>query len=304
VSGARGYPPTAQYKVSATYSAGLRCVALFMIGGVDAAKKGRASATAVVEKVRRQLLAAGLGDFTAVDIHCIGAEESYGPHARPAAQATREVAVKLAVQHENPKALKLFSREIAQAATAMAPGFTGYLGAGRPEVHQIPRLFSTLVDKDRVPVEIVIDAQRSPVAIATQGGFVPPSEQPVSPAISVEEIDDPVHVPLIRLALARSGDKGNHSNIGVITRRPEYAPYIQAALTADAVRSYFAHVLAGGEAGRVERFELPGTTSWNFLLYDALGGGGASSLRTDPQGKAYAQLLLDFPIALPRRLVP
>lgn len=305
VRGAIGRPPTAHYKVSATYFAGLRCVALFMMGGIDAAKKGRASAAAVVEKVRRQLLHAGLGDFTAVDIHCIGAEESYGPHARSGAQATREVAVRLAVQHTDAKALKLFSREIAQAATAMAPGFTGYLGAGRPDVHQIPRLFSTLVAKDRVPVEIVIDDVRKAVEIPTQGGFMAPdaSGDFASSLISVEEIKDPVQVPLIRLALARSGDKGNHANIGVIARRAEYVPYLRAALTADAVHRHFAHLLASGEAGRVERFELPGTHSFNFLLHNALGGGGASSLRTDPQGKAYAQLLLEFPIAMPRELI-
>jgi hypothetical protein len=308
VRGARGGPPTEQYKVSATYFAGLRCVALFMIGGIDAAQKGRASAAAVVEKVQRQLRAAGLGDFTAVDIHCIGAEESYGPHARPGAQATREVAVRLAVQHDDARALKLFSREIAQAATAMAPGFTGYLGAGRPDVHQIPRLFSTLLPKERVPVEVVIDEARQPVPIRTQGGFTAPSDPDTlddrtSCAIPIEEMRDVVQVPLIRVALARSGDKGNHANIGVIARRAEYVPYIRCALTAEAVRRHFAHVLFGGEAGRVERFELPGTLSWNFVLYNALGGGGASSLRTDPQGKAFAQLLLDLPIAMPRSVV-
>ena len=105
-------------------------------------------------------------------------------------------------------------------------------------------------------------------------------------------------VPLICLALARSGDKGDHANIGVIARSAEYLPYIQAALTADAVRNYFAHVLAGGSEGRVERWELPGTFSLNFLLHHALGNGGAASLRTDPQGKCFAQMLLDFPVPI------
>jgi hypothetical protein len=68
------------------------------------------------------------------------------------------------------------------------------------------------------------------------------------------------------------------------------------------VRKYFAHVLAGGENGRVERWELPGSMSFNFLLYNALGGGGAASLRTDPQGKAFAQMLLDFPVTIPALL--
>lgn len=292
VSRCKGLPPTAFYKTSATYPAGMRCAALFMIGGIDAAKKGRASASAVVEKVRRQLLALKLGDFTGVDIHCIGAEETYGPHAREGANSTREVVVKIAVQHPNSKALKLFAREIAQAATGMAPGFTGYFGGGRPEPHMIPKLFSTLVPKDRVNIEVVAGEGRFAVAVPVAGGFVPP-------AFETEElptIEARAKVPLIKLALARSGDKGDHANIGIIARKPEYLPYIKAALSATAVRRYFAHVLAGGENGKVERWSMPGTNSLNFLLYNALGNGGAASLRTDPQGKAFGQMLLDFPV--------
>jgi len=298
VSGCTGYAPTSLYKVSATYPAGMRCAALFMIGGIDAAKKGRASATAVVEKVRRQLLEQKLGDFTGVDIHCIGAEETYGPHARAAAAATREVVVKIAVQHPNPKALKLFAREIAQAATAMSPGFTGYFGGGRPEPHMIPKLFSTLVAKDKVPVEVVVGEQRFAVAVPAAGGFqAPPVESEQVPVVKSDTT-----VSLIKLALARSGDKGDHANIGVIARKAEYLPYIRAALTSAALRRYFAHVLAGGEGGKVERWELPGTLSFNFLLHHALGNGGAASLRTDPQGKAFGQMLLDFPVPVPTGL--
>ncbi|HSW11947.1 MAG TPA: acyclic terpene utilization AtuA family protein [Solimonas sp.] len=301
VTGCRGSAPTDRYKVSATYPAGMRCAALFMIGGIDAAKKGRASANGVIEKVRRQLLEAKLGDFTGVDIHCIGAEETYGPHARAAAAATREVVVKIAVQHPNPKALKLFAREIAQAATGMAPGFTGYFGGGRPEPHMIPKLFSTLVQKSRVGIEVVVGEQRFEVAVPTADGHPPlPAEPENLPQLDLRDAEV---VPLIRLALARSGDKGDHANIGVIAREARYLPYIRVALSSAAVRKHFAHVLAGGEAGRVERWELPGTNSLNFLLYNVLGGGGAGSLRTDPQGKAFGQMLLDFPVPVARTLL-
>ena len=298
VTGARGLPPTDSYKVSATYPSGMRCAALFMIGGIDAAKKGRASAQAVVEKVRRQLLEARLGDFTGVDIHCIGAEESYGPHARAAAAATREVVVKIAVHHPNPKALKLFAREIVQAATAMSPGFTGYFGGGRPEPSMIPRLFSTLVPKSRVPIEVAVGERRFAVEVPLQGGFVPPPAE----AEDLPAVRGGATVPLVKLAVARSGDKGDHSNIGVAARKAEYLPYIKAALSAANVRDWFAHVLAGGAQGRVERWELPASLSLNFLLYNALGSGGAASLRTDPQGKAFAQMLLDYPIPVPSDL--
>lgn len=300
VEGARGYAPTAHYKVSATYPAGMRCAALFMIGGIDAAAKGRASANAIVEKVRRQILAAGWGDFTGVDIHAIGAEESYGPHARPGARATREVVMKIAVQHPNPKALQLFSREIAQAATGMAPGFTGYFGGGRPTPHMIPKLFSTLVDKSMVPVEVVVGDERHAVEIpeGTYSGQVRP-DVPIPLPKSPENL---VEVPLVRVALARSGDKGNHANIGVIPRHAELLPWIAASLTESNVRHWFDHLLHP-EYGDVLRWHLPGSNSLNFVLYNALGGGGAASLRTDPQGKAFAQMLLDMPVYVPKGLL-
>jgi hypothetical protein len=293
VSGAKGQAPTASYKVSATYPAGMRCAAMFMIGGIDAAKKGRASANGIVNKVRRQLLEQKLGDFTGVDIHCIGAEESYGPHARAAAAATREVVVKIVVQHPQPRALKLFAREIAQAATGMAPGFTGYFGGGRPEPNMIPKLFSTLVPKDQVPIEVVIGGERFAVTVPTQGGFVAPESTASS---SVGAAKGTTTVPLIALAVARSGDKGDHANIGVAARRPEYLPYIEAALTTDVVGHWFAHVFIAADERVVERWTLPGTHSLNFLLRHVLGGGGAASLRTDPQGKAFGQMLLEFPV--------
>jgi len=300
VSGAVGRAPTASYKVSATYPAGMRCAALFMIGGIDAAKKGRASANAIVEKVRRQLLEQKLGDFTGIDIHCIGAEESYGAQARPAAAATREVVVKIAAQHPNPKAMRLFAREIVQAATAMAPGYTGYFGGGRPEPSMIPRLFTTLVAKDRLAIEVVIGDQRFPVTVPTAGGFVHPGLSPVNEALAASA-GDTVTVPLIRLAIARSGDKGDHANVGVAARKPEFLPAIRAALSEAAVAAWFAQVLAA--PNKVERWDLPGTSSLNFLLHHALGSGGAASLRSDPQGKCFAQMLLEFPVSVPAVLL-
>ena len=108
-------------------------------------------------------------------------------------------------------------------------------------------------------------------------------------------------VPLVQLAVARSGDKGNHSNIGVMARKPEYLAWIAAALTPEAVAQWMGHVL-DPQAGKVSRWHLPGSHSLNFLLENALGGGGVASLRIDPQGKAFAQQLLEFPVPVPKAL--
>ena len=90
-------------------------------------------------------------------------------------------------------------------------------------------------------------------------------------------------------------DKGDIANIGVIARHPDYLPILRRALTPEAVRAHFAHYVEG----EVERFEWPGLGGFNFLLHRALGGGGIASLRHDPQGKAMAQVLMDFPVAVP-----
>ena len=103
-----------------------------------------------------------------------------------------------------------------------------------------------------------------------------------------------ISVPLIKLAYARSGDKGDHANIGVIARQPEFLPYIQSALTSDTVLKYFEHVVKGD----VLSWDVPGINGINFLLKNSLGGGGMASLNIDPQGKSYAQQLLDFQIPI------
>nr|XP_006820154.1 PREDICTED: uncharacterized protein LOC102801419 [Saccoglossus kowalevskii] len=105
---------------------------------------------------------------------------------------------------------------------------------------------------------------------------------------------------LVDLAYTRSGDKGNSSNIGVIARHPYFMPYLRQALTEDVVHKYFQHVLEPMENNRktkqVTRYELPGIHALNFILENSLGGGGIASLRCDPQGKAYGQMLLDMKI--------
>ena len=103
-------------------------------------------------------------------------------------------------------------------------------------------------------------------------------------------------VPLVRLAYGRSGDKGDTANISVLARRPEFMPLLAEALTPEVVRTYLAHLVEGD----VERYDWPGLGGWNFVLHRALGGGGVASLRYDPQGKSYAQILMDLPVRVPQ----
>jgi hypothetical protein len=104
-----------------------------------------------------------------------------------------------------------------------------------------------------------------------------------------------VKVRLLDLAHARSGDKGDTANVGVIARKPEYYPHLVRELTAERVAAHFGGMLTGP----VERFELPNLHALNFLLHGALGGGGTVSLKTDAQGKTLSTALLRLEIQVP-----
>jgi len=104
-----------------------------------------------------------------------------------------------------------------------------------------------------------------------------------------------VKVRLLALAHARSGDKGDTANVGVIARKPEYYPLLVRELTPERVAAHFGAMLTGP----VERFELPNLHALNFLLHGALGGGGTVSLKTDAQGKTLSTALLRLEIQAP-----
>lgn len=102
-------------------------------------------------------------------------------------------------------------------------------------------------------------------------------------------------VQLIRLAHARSGDKGDTANVGLIALRDDFYPLLVREVTAERVKDHFKGICKGG----VERFELPNLGALNFLLHQSLGGGGTLSLMTDAQGKTFSTALLRMSIEVP-----
>jgi hypothetical protein len=108
-----------------------------------------------------------------------------------------------------------------------------------------------------------------------------------------------MRVRLGRIAIARSGDKGDASNVGLIVQSPEMYAVIEREVTAARVKRHFAAICRG----EVERFEIPGLLALNFILHDSLGGGGTESLITDAQGKTHGQGLLAMEIEVPDELL-
>ena len=289
----RGVPET--YKTSMTWADGWRAGSTFWYVGRRAADKARIFADEAVTRTRRKLQAMGAADFDEVAVDIFGEENFWGSHA--AVSDTREVALKVACKHQDARAVGLLLREMTGCALGAPAGMAFFAGA-RAKPSPVIRLFSVLVDKSALSIKLIGSEDETDFAPpATSKDVLPTEVGPIPEAVSAENL---IEVPLETLAWGRSGDKGDKANIGIIARKAEYLPWIAKVLTTDYVADRFAHFMT---APAIDRFYMPGLPALNFLLHNALGGGGIASLRNDPQAKAYAQVLLDTPIAIPQHLL-
>ncbi len=292
VRGARGRAPGPAYKVSSTWLDGFRCTGQLTVVGVDAARKARRTGEAILARTRALFAQAGLPDYSRTHIEVLGSEAgNFGPHAQTA--QVREAVLHLAVMHPVKAALELFAREIAPAGTSWSPGTTG--AAGRPSPAPCIRQFAFLLAKQRLQPVVDVDGVLHAVQVPGGQDLVADAHPGTQP--DTEPDGATVEVPLIQLAWARSGDKGNTSNIGVIARRPEWLPMLQAQLTPERVAQWLAHLVHGP----VTRYDVPGIHAMNFVCEQALDGGGMASLRNDPLGKGMAQILLTLPVRVPAK---
>lgn len=299
VEGARGYPPPLNFKVSATWEDGYRATANTIIAGSDVVAKAKAYSSALLERVNRLIQSRNLGPLSGSAVHLIGAETLLGPHARPEAQETREVMVRIDVRHARREALEIFSKEVTGVALSMSTGRCAS-GGGRPKVTPVIAQFAFLVARDKVNVQVHVDGVQisyAPTPIAQY--FDPAQMAQLSIALPVAAEVELVQVPLIELAVARSGDKGDSVNVGVVARHPDLLPWLKQGLTAERVGAWFSHVMRG----TATRYDMPGLLSLNFVLANALDGGGTSSLYLDGQGKTYAQQLLAMCIEVPKSML-
>lgn len=303
VGGARGTAPTNTYKATATRLDGFRVVATALFAGGDAAGRARRAGEAIVARAERIAVEARHGAFAETSVEVAGGgdvsgaagqQPGLGGEAVPPGSAVppaSEAVVKIAARHPERAALEILAEEIAPMGL-VAQGMTGLTG-GRPRPAPVVSLAHELVDKARVPVAVELDGET--VAVPAPAGGVEHAHVGSEPLPEAEPapVADASVVPLRAIAYARSGDKGNDANIGVIARRPELAPVIREQVTAARVAEVFGRWLQGP----VRRYELPGLDAINIVLTDVLGGsGGTSSLRFDPQGKTYAAILLDLPV--------
>jgi hypothetical protein len=287
VSGARGKRRPDSYKVSATYRDGFRAAGTLTFVGRSAAAKARRAGEAVLKRVR----VAGF-DLRDSVIECLGSGDAAVGIINPESDRSQqfgETVLRVAVETDSREAAERFARELMPLITAGPQGTTGY-AEGRPRVHDVFRYWPCQIDRETVStqVDFVVSADAlrkgSKASLSREGhgigelpstAIAPPQPIPVNRANHLYDI-----------ACARSGDKGTSANVGVIARSEKWWPILLDWLSADRVLSFLAPL--GIES--VERFELPNLHALNFVLRGAL----RRSLRTDAQGKAIGQILLEM----------
>ncbi|MDB5428898.1 MAG: putative ATPase [Caulobacter sp.] len=287
VEGAKGLAPPPTVKVTATYFDGFASRGASAIVGVESHAKAGHMARAILAKAEASVAATGLAPFSDTRLDVLSGADEDPSDNRPRWGSS---VFRLAVTHESARGAELFAREFTGAGLSMSPGITP-LQQGRPSVSPLIRVASFLLDK----AEVSADVRCGGEAVATMvfegpyGGAradAAPQDDPAGAAWDGEETS------LLTLAVARSGDKGNDANIGVIARDPALLPAIRAQLTPQRVGALFG-------AERVERYDLPGIAGLNFVLRDVLGGGGPGSLHLDPLAKTFAQRLLALTLRAP-----
>ena len=298
VTGAKGRARPETLKTSLIYQDGFRGGTLVSFYGDRAAEKAQVFAEAVIARTEQKLTALGAPGYTHTSIEILGAGSQFGP-ADPGAT---EVTLKIAALHPSDLAIGLLIRELSGLGLTTPPGLSGFAGS-RPAPQPRVLLTSALIARDAVKPVVTVTGEQPEIiddiavengpsdALATTGTIETPITQ--TPG-------DSIQVPLMKLAVARSGDKGDDSNIGVVPRHPDFIAPVFQGLTAERVGQSLQHFRKNDSV--VHRFELPGLPALNFLITRVLDGGGTASLRNDPQGKGYGQVLLAQKIAVPREI--
>ena len=289
VVGAKGRPCTPTYKVSMCYRDGYKASGTIVVCGPRAVKKAEKFAEIFWQRCQYKF-AEQLTEFCGWN--------SCHRSLTPAVDGD-EILLRLSVRGDDRKEVKKFAKLVPALILSGPPG-VAIVGAA-PKVQEIVSYWPALVPKDLVYPRATVWGDSNDVEVHQRPQ---PLADNLIPKLAVQMansiIDLPtetqgVEVSLEQLCLARSGDKGDAVNIGVLARNNETFAFLDDYLTAQRVKNYFQDFCCGS----VIRYPLANLQGFNFILNKALGGGGTKSLRIDPQGKTLAQALLRQRIYLP-----
>jgi hypothetical protein len=293
ISGIVGEPPPEKLKVSISFAHGYRAFGRLVVTGPDSLAKAEKAAQLVWES------AGGTELYEDTSTQFVAWN---GTHPPLTDSEPSEIMVQLAVRDADAdKINNRFGVQVVPRVLGSVPGITVLADQGRPRASDVVGYWPALIDRSSVPMRVVVGADEVDVPqleIVARGQVKPPNLASAAPVDAPFTAERPpprpsadgatAKVPLSRLCLARSGDKGDTCNVGVLARSEAIYGWMVEHLTPAFVKERFADICRG----EVERHEVPNLLAVNFLLHESLGGGGTLSLILDPQGKTYAQYLL------------
>jgi len=282
VRGIVGAPAPEMFKVSISFEQGYRAFGRLMVSGPDARRKAEYVADVFWKS-------AGGKDHYADTLTQYVGDDSCHPSVTGGEPG--EVLLQVAARDDDVRKLANdFAPQLVPKVLSTVPGITYLADQGRPRPSGVVGYWPALLSRGALDVQVEVGGERVAVDHAWLGGRADAPERPVSPEFAGSQPTKRVR--LAQLCLARSGDKGDTCNVGVIARSPEIHRWLVGYLTAERVQEYFGAMVKGG----VERFEVPNLLALNFLLHGSLGGGGTLSLLIDAQGKTYSQYLLNMEV--------
>jgi len=294
VSGARGLPRPPRFKVSMAYDDGWKALGQLLVSGPAAVAKAEAAARVFWKRLRH--------DYEATHTSVVGGGSIWPRTLR--AGEPNEVLLRLGVRDHDRGKVEAFGVQL-PALILSGPSGLAVTG-GRPKPQRVVAYWPALLQRSSVAARVT--------ALAPDGGeeirtirftdeVVPAptaaAERPRRPRVRAWPRRTR-RVQLRDLAYARSGDKGDTCNVGVLARSPEIYDWLRATLTSAVVKRFFRGIVRG----KVVRYEADNLLALNFLLHETLGGGGTVSLLLDPQGKTLSQALLELEVDAPVTIIP
>jgi hypothetical protein len=307
ISGVKGRPPTDLLKVSLAYADGHKASGSLIISGPDAREKAEVFARVFWERCASELQKAGLPPFDDTSTEFIGDDSTHrGLTPRHLAS---EVLLRLSARCADRKPLDVYRKLLPSmilsgpagvAVTGGVPAISevvSYWPALMPQEHALP-VVTVLEERGTGRLEQISQTGRLAWPVTKGGGR---SDTPVADPWTSHAVAGgaTIRVSLMSIAHARSGDKGDTANIGLIGRSPDCYAWLREHITAERVKMWFASICHG----QVERFVVPELWALNFLLEGSLGGGGTRSLFIDAQGKTLSQALLRCEVEVPETLL-
>ncbi|MBM3381873.1 MAG: DUF1446 domain-containing protein [Betaproteobacteria bacterium] len=304
VSGVKGRPPTDLLKVSVAYADGYKANGTLIVSGPDARAKAEVFSKIMWQKLSAELTRAGLPPCRKTMTEYIGDDSTH--RALAPAHAAKEVLVRFGALADEKASLQVF-RKILPSLILSGPSGVAVTG-GAPSISDVVSYWPALIPQEvalaRVWVgEVKVNrpdpcsvAQSSELAWPKTGGSAEITVAPSDPhRLNPTATGKTRKLPLWAIAHARSGDKGDTANIGLIGRSPECYAWLRENVSAELVKNWFASICQG----QVTRHVVPNLWALNFLLEETLDGGGTMSLCIDAQGKTLSQALLRCEMEIP-----